>query len=343
VRSERDGWAHLYFYDAEGKLIRQLTEGELPVERVVAVDKEQGHVYYAAPTSGKPYERHLWRVSLEGDERRQLTEAPGRHQFELSPSFRFFVDTHSSVERPPVSELRSTEGGEAHILTRADVSALENLGLFPGEPFVAKAADGETDLHGIIYVPWDFDPAKRYAVIDYIYGGPFLSVVHHDYGQDFLGNAARGIAQLGYVVFVVDARGTPGRSKAFQDANYGIIGQVVPHDHAAVLREIAATRPYMDLERTGIIGASWGGYFTAKTMLVEPDVFHVGVAIVAGDLSEEATINEPNMGLPEQNPEGYRIGSITHGVRNLKGKLLLAHGTSDVNAPSRPRCAWPVP
>jgi len=332
-RSERDGWAHLYLYEAEGELLGRLTAGELPVERVLAVDEEGGQVYYYAPTTGRPYDRHLWRVSLDGGEPQQLTEAAGRHEVTLAPSFGFFVDTHSSVARPYVSELRSMEGGPPLVLARADVAALEQLGLFPGEPFVAKAADGETDLYGMIYVPYDFDASKSYPVVDYIYGGPFLSVVQHDYGQDYMPNAARALAQLGYVVFMVDARGTPGRSKAFQDANYGIIGQVVAHDHAAVLRELAATRPFMDTERVGIIGASWGGYFVVKAIITEPETFHVAVAIVPGDLTEESTINEPNMGLPADNPEGYRIGSITHEIESLQGKLMLAHGTSDVNAP----------
>jgi dipeptidyl aminopeptidase/acylaminoacyl peptidase len=143
---------------------------------------------------------------------------------------------------------------------------------------------------------------------------------------------AGALAQLGFVVMLLDARGTPGRSKAFQDANYGRVGQTEIPDHVAALKQAAASRPYMDLARAGIYGHSWGGYFALRGMLTAPDFFKAGYAGAPGALEEEAVINEPNLGLPDQNPEGYSAGSNLAVAGNLRGALKLMHGAADVNA-----------
>ncbi len=332
--SERDGWRHVYLYDLEGESIGQLTRGEFPVLEVEAVDPANGLVYFTANAEERLYDTHLYRVGLDGSGFRRLTEGDGEHRVQFSPRLDCFVDTHSSSTRPPVSELRSAAGELLLTISRADTSRLEALGWSPPEEFVVKADDGLTDLYGVLYKPADFDPEGSYPVIDMIYAGPFITTVPNSFAPaSAWAVRAQAMAQLGFVTFLVDCRGTTERGKAFQDASFGRIGQIEIPDHVATLRQLAERRPYMDLERVGIMGASWGGYFALRGMLTAPDVFHVGVAVAPGDLTELAPINEPYMGLPEENPEGYAAGSNPALAAKLKGKLLLVHGTADRNAP----------
>ena len=332
--SERDGWRQLYMYDYDGALIARVTRGTYPVQRVVDVDTARKRVYLIASAEERPYDTHLYRTDLGEGELVRLTEATGVHEVQLSPSRRYFVDVHSSLDRPSRSELRDVEGELICVLDEADTSALEELGYEPPEAFVVKAADEETDLHGVIYKPAWFDPAQRYPVIDFIYTGPFITVVPREYMRgSFMIPRAQAMAQMGFIVLVVDPRGTTGRGKAFQDASYGRIGEIEIPDHVATLHQVAEDRPYMDLGRVGVYGHSWGGYFALRAMLTAPGVFHVGVSSAPGDLTENAPINEPYMRLPVNNPKGYAAGSNPPLAANLEGKLMLVHGTADVNAP----------
>ncbi len=332
--SERDGWRQLYRYDYDGTLLGRVTEGEYPVERVVEIDAERGLVYFAANAEARPYDTHLCRAGLDGSELRRLTDGEGEHEVQLSPSKLWFVDNWSGPEQPPVAELRSTDGELVCVLAEADVSRLEAIGWTPPEHFVTLADDGETELHGVLYKPKWFDPARRYPVIDLIYSGPFITVVPHDFGMGSPHAIRAGaMAQYGFIVFVVDPRGTTERGKAFQDASYGRIGEIEVPDHVATLHQIAASRPYMDTERVGVYGHSWGGYFALRAMLTAPEVFRAGVSGAPGDLTESAPINEPYMRLPENNPEGYAKGSNPALADRLQGELLIIHGTADRNAP----------
>jgi len=332
--SERDGWRHIYLYNLDGTLVRQLTRGEYPVLRVEGVDLEKGRVFFLANGEKRLYDTNLYSVDLDGSGFKRLTDGEGDHTVQLAPSRECFIDTFSTPTRPTASVLRSAEGELLLTLSRADISRLDSIGWTPPEEFVVKADDSTTDLYGVLYKPSDFDPGKKYPVIDFIYAGPFTTVVPRTFvPRSFLATQARSMAQLGFITFIVDCRGTTERSKAFQDASYGRIGQIEILDHVAALRQLAADRPYIDLDRVGVTGASWGGYFALRAMLTAPDVFHVGIARAPGDLTESPPINEPYMGLPEENPEGYAAGSNPALARNLKGRLLIMHGTADVNAP----------
>lgn len=332
--SERDGWRHIYRYDLDGRMIGRLTEGSFPVQGVVDVDHECGHVFFMANAEERLYDTHLYRVDFEGKGFKRLTEGTGDHRVQMAPSKRCFLDQHSSVTRPPVTEVRTTDGEFLFTLSRADTSALDEFGWMPGEEFVVKADDGETDLYGILFKPRNFDAQKKYPVIDFIYAGPFTTVVPNTFASPKrLPRQAKTVAQLGFITFIVDCRGTTQRGKAFQDASYGRIGQIEIPDHVATLNQLAADRPFMDLDRVGIYGVSWGGYFSLRGMLTAPDVFHVGVAVAPGDLTESQAINEPYMGLPDKNRKAYAAGSNPNIADQLKGKLLLIHGTADVNAP----------
>ncbi|CAM3747720.1 S9 family peptidase [Corallococcus sp. ZKHCc1 1396] len=331
--SERDGWRHVYLYDYSGKWVRQVTRGSFPVHEVVGVAPRGDALFVMASAEREaPYDRLLYRAELKGGDLKRLSPESGVHRVWLSPSTRYFVDAHSSRERPRAWDVASTDGKQAFRCAEADVSALAALHYAPPEPLRVKAADGTTPLHGVLYKPWDFDPKKRYPVIDVIYAGPFISVVPWGYVGNGEGLIAHSLAQMGFVVMVLDARGTPGRGKAFQDVNYGRVGQTEIPDHVTALKQAGASRPYMDLERVGIHGHSWGGYFALRGMLTAPEFFKAGYAGAPGALTEEAIINEPNMGLLSENPEGYAAGANEALAGRLQGALKMMHGTSDVNA-----------
>jgi dipeptidyl aminopeptidase/acylaminoacyl peptidase len=332
--SERDGWAHLYLYTLDGDELAQVTSGEWEVEQIVAVDLEAGTVVFAAhPDVERPYDLHLCAASLDGSGFTQLTSATGQHEGVASPSGQVVVDPHSTVSRPPQVDALHVPSRTTTTLTTADTSRLEELGWTPPEEFTALAADGTTVLHGTFYFPPDFDPARRYPVVEFIYGGP--QVVRHARTFTQTGNElANALAQLGFVTYCVDGRGTPGRGKAFQDVAFGAFGEFVVRDHVAVLKQLGEQRPYLDMSRVGITGGSWGGYNTVRSLLTAPDMYAAGVAVYpVGDLYDHmATAIEPYMGFPQDNRAGYEAASSLAIADRLRGKLLLVHGTSDVNA-----------
>ncbi len=212
----------------------------------------------------------------------RLTEATGRHEVQFAPSMEFFLDTHSTVDRPPVVELRRADGTRLQTLSSATVDGLPAWRSHPPEEFVVKAADGSTDLHGVLYKPRDFDPARKYPVIEVIYGGPWGSTIPKgftDYRAYF--GLAPALAQLGFITFIVDARGTGGRGREFQRIAYGGLGRHEIPDHVAALKQLGDRRAYMDLSRVGILGHSFGGYLATRALLLAPDVYHVGVASAA--------------------------------------------------------------
>ncbi|HEX6573943.1 MAG TPA: DPP IV N-terminal domain-containing protein [Gemmatimonadaceae bacterium] len=335
--SERDGWRHVYHYGYDGTLKKKVTTGAFPVQRVIRVDSARRQIYVlASADSAHPYDRQIYRVGLDGKGFTALTSARGQHEAMFSPSGDFFVDSYSSLTQPQTIELRRADGKLIKRLGEASTSALAAVGYKPPEEIRVKAADGKTDLYGALYRPADFDSTKRYPVVDYIYGGPWLAAHQTTYLPSGAAVGMHGIsaslAQMGFIVVMVDARGTPGRSKAFQDANYGRIGQIEIADHVAALRELARSRPYMDTTRAGIAGHSWGGYFALNGMLTAPEFFKAGYAGAPGDLTEAASINEPNMGLLDSNKAGYEAGSNPAHASALRGRLKIMHGTSDTQA-----------
>lgn len=344
--SERDGWNHLYLYELDGALVRRISGGAYPVlgeahmwvpqAGVVALDEENGWVYFRARGERqRPYNVHLYRVKLDGTGLEQLTDQPGWHDVQFAPSERFFLDTHSSLDRAPVVELRRADGTLLRTLSRSNLDALrEELNWRPPEEFAVKAADGKTDLYGVLYKPFDFDPDETYPVIEYIYAGSWTTAVPRRF-TDHSGVVAQALAQLGAVVFIVDGRGTPGRGREFQDVVLGSLGRHEIPDHVATLGQLARDRPYMDTTRVGVFGGSWGGYFALRAMLLAPELFRVGVSYVpAPDIGDYyAEYIEPVMGMPANDPAGYDYGSNTRLAENLEGELLLIHGTADPEAP----------
>jgi dipeptidyl aminopeptidase/acylaminoacyl peptidase len=339
--SERDGWNHLYLYDLRGNLVRRLTEGPFPVVDVLAVDEESGWVYFTAHGDrDRPYDTHLYRVGLDGAGFTRLTEAPGQHAIRMSPSMRFFVDTHSSVDRPPATDLRRADGRLVRTLSRADITALESLGWVVPEEVIVTATDGVTDLHGVLYKPHDFDPSRRYPIIEYIYDAWNTTVVQRTFSpppggafgdafpRDHIDPIA--IAQLGYVVWVVDGRGSEERGRAFRNvrARDGSFDPIP--DHVAALEQLGRDRPYMDLDRVGVFGISAGGNQTLQALFRAPELYDVGVAIAAPVRQHDTRAGgiEPQLGLPDENPEAYER-SVLDEVDGLEGKLLIMQGVAD--------------
>ena len=340
IYSERDGWGHLYLYDAlTGKLKNQVTHGSWQVRDVLRIDNKARQVYFTA--SGRepgrdPYFHHLYRASLDGSSIELLSPEDAEHQIRVSPARGYFVDTYSRVDLPPTTVLRAPDGRTLLTLEKADIADLIAAGWKPPERFSAKAADGVTDLYGVLYRPSTFDSSKAYPVIDAIYPGPqtirtaksFLKHPSPTAGE------AESLAELGFIVMTVDGRGTPYRSKAFHDVSYGHMGQAGNlEDHIAVLRQLGKRYPYMDLNRVGIIGHSAGGYASARAILSYPDFYKVAVS-GAGlhDLrGYNADWGEIYQGLP--NGSNYSNTANKDLAANLKGKLLLITGDMDDNVP----------
>ena len=334
--SERDGWKNLYLHDLDGRLIRQLTRGELFVQSVVGVDEPGGWVYFMASAAPRPYDSHLYRVPLKGGAMQRLTEGDGTHRVRLSPSFESFVDTWSSISKPPRTEARKADGTLVQVIGEADTSRLRAVGWTVPEEFRVKAADGRTELWGTMYKPYDFDPARRYPLIEYIYGGP----QSHNLPVDFCGSGSamnpdshfpRALAQLGYLVVTVAARGTPNRSKAFQDVVYGDWADHVVQDHAGAIRQLIASRNYVDGSRVGVFGRSWGGYFSFRLLADAGDVYKAAASVVPGFDPYGGMLYEPYLGMPEQNPQAYEKASPFRLAPRVSGSLMLMGGTSDTS------------
>ena len=350
--SERDNWGHLYLHDLEtGQLKRQLTQGSWPVLEVLQVDAAAGMVYFTAAgkEGGDPYYHYLYRLSLDGGEPELLTPEPAHHEVDWSDSAEYFVDTYSTPDTPPVAVVRNTGGEIILPLEEADNSALVDAGWVAPEAFVVKARDQLTDLYGLLYRPSNFDPARSYPVLNYLYPGPQSGSV----GSRSFQPARRdkqAVAELGFIVVEVDAMGTPGRSKSFHDVYYGNMGDNGLPDQITTIRQLAAERPWMDLDRVGIWGHSGGGFASTGAILRYPEFYKVAVSGAGNhdNRNYEDDWGEKWQGLletfPESDPvaEGEDDGSSAPRTNydnqanqllaeNLQGKLLLAHGMLDDN------------
>lgn len=338
--SERDDWGHLYLLDgASGEVKRQLTSGPWQVREILAVDEEAETALITAggrEEGRNPYYAHLYRLDLATGELTLLTPEDADHQIELSKDKRFFFDTYSRVDQAQVTLLRRVDGSMVTTVHTADDGGLRARGWRAPEIFSAKARDGATDLWGVLFFPTDFDPEERYPFIEYIYPGPQSSFVPNGWlTVESKSNmvAIKAMAELGFVVGVVDGQGTGFRSKSFKDVaagrNFGEAGGLI--DRIGVWKQLAATRPYLDLTRVGIFGHSGGGYATARALLGFPEFYKVGVAN-AGNHDQRAYSagwGEFYIGLLEGDVyEGQANPAL---AANLTGKLLLIHGAMDGN------------
>ena len=339
--SERDNWGHLYLYDSEtGKLKNQVTKGEWNVTQLLRVDEKNRQVYFLGVGREKrrdPYFVHFYRVGLDGGNLTLLTPEDGNHEVTLSPSGKYFVDSCSKPDVPSVTVLRGETGKLLAPLERTDIAQLTAAGWKPPVPFTVKARDGITDLYGLMFKPTGFDAARKYPIINHIYPGPQTGSVG---SRSF--SAARGdcqaLAELGFIVVEIDGMGTPWRSKKFHEAYFGNLGDNTLPDQVAGMRQLAQRYPWIDLDRAGIYGHSGGGYAAAGAMFHYPDFFKVGISEAGNHDNREYEDDwaEKWQGLLKSNSDGttnYDNQANQLVAANLKGHLLLAHGTMDNNVP----------
>jgi dipeptidyl-peptidase 4 len=331
--SQRDGWCHLYRYDLRtGALLGQVTSGQWAVRQILRVDEAERVVYFTASglVEEDPYRRTVCRIGLDGFGFAKITDDELDHIVTMPDNQEYFIDSASTVDTPPVSRVRDWAGRVLVDLERADITKLTATGWTPPERFRVKAADGVTDIYGVLYRPRGFEPGQRYPVVDSVYPGPNVTRVEPCFDPGGMGLDAEPIAALGFVVVAMDGRGTPGRSKAFHDASYGHLADAgCLADHVAALHQLAQTRPWMDLDRVGAFGHSGGGFATVRAMLDFPEMYKAGVALSG---SHDARYFNP--GFVEaydgaDNLEGWARASNMDIADRLAGKLMLIHGGMD--------------
>ncbi len=340
--SQRDDWGHLYLYDFNtGTLKNQITRGEGPVTQIARVDEKSRTIWFTAVGREKgqdPYFRHLYRIRMDGSQYVSVTPDDGDHTTQLSPSGRYVVDTYSKPDVPPVVMLRNGDGKLVMELEKADISKLTATGWKPPVPITVKARDGKTDLYGLMFQPTNLDRSKKYPIINNPYPGPQSGSTG---SRSFTPARSdrQALAELGFIVVTIDGMGTPDRSKSFHDAYYGAMGRdnTIP-DQVTGMKELAQKYPWIDIDRVGIYGHSGGGFITADAMFRYPDFFKVGIAESGNhDQREyEDDWGERYQGLLTKNADGtnsYDIEANQNFAKNLKGHLLLAHGTMDNNVP----------
>jgi dipeptidyl-peptidase-4 len=339
--SERDNWGHLYLYDlTAGQLKHKITTGEGNVTQLLRVDEQNRMLYFVAvglEDGRDPYFRHFYRIGMDGKGLTLLTSEDADHTISLAPSGRFFVDAYSKPDVAPISVLRDLDGKLVSTLERANIARLLATGWKPPMPITVKDRGGVNDLYGLMYRPTNFDATKKYPIINRIYPGPQTGSVG---GRSF--SASRGdnqsLAELGFVVVEIDGLGTPWRSKKFHSAYYGDMGDNTLPDQVAGMKELAKRYSWIDIDRAGIWGHSGGGFAAAGAMFRYPDFFKVGVSQAGNHDNRvyEDDWAEKWQGLLTKNADGttnYDNQANQLVAKNLKGKLLLAHGTMDGNVP----------
>jgi dipeptidyl aminopeptidase/acylaminoacyl peptidase len=331
--SERDGWNHLYLIDgATGAVKTQITRGPWPVRGVQKVDEKARQIWFSAGgrNAGEdPYFQHYYRVNFDGSALTALTTVAADHQVVYSGDMQYFVDTYSRVDLPTVSELRRTSDRSLVAeLERVDAGALVKAGWKPPEVFTAKGRDGVTDIWGLIFRPSQFDPSKKYPVIENIYAGPHGSHVPKNFAAL---HASQAQAELGFIVVQIDGMGTSNRSKAFHDVAWQNIGDAGFPDRILWHRAVAAKDPSYDITRVGIYGGSAGGQNAMRALLFHQDFYKVAVSYAGchDNRMDKIWWNEQWMGWP-LGPQYAASSNVDHAAR-LQGRLLLVVGELDTN------------
>ncbi|MFE6384719.1 S9 family peptidase [Nocardiopsis dassonvillei] len=332
--SQRDGWGHLYLYSADGGRVERVTEGPWLVHRVLWVDEDRRQVWFVACGlhADDPYVRQICRVGLDGSGFERLTDDDLDHDAVSPAQGGYLLDRASDVATPPRARVLDGDGLTLVELEAPDTAPLRAAGWSPPERFRTLAADGRTPIHGVLWRPHGFDPARRYPVVDHCYPGPNTHRASPAFGNLFTGEP-EALAALGFAVVAIDGRGTPLRSKAFLDHSYtGDLGMSAAlADHVAAIRELGRRHSWLDTGRVAMTGDSGGGFATARALLTHPEFYTVGVARTgAHDFSVYLPFwTEQFCGEPSA--ENRRAMVNTHLADNLRGKLLLIDGELDDN------------
>ncbi len=339
--SERDGWGHFYLFDGSGKLKNQITKGSFHCESIVNIDEKNRVLYFTANgREGKedPYYLHLYRVNFDGSGMKLLNAGDFDHAVNMNDEARYFVDNFSRVNTVPKSVLVDNNGVKVMDLETTDLSLLMAAGYKFPEPFKVKADDGITDLYGVMYKPFDFDPSKKYPIIEYVYPGPQTEAVNKSFTGSM--NNVDRLAQFGYIVISVGNRGgNPARSKWYHTYGYGNLRDYGLADKKVAVEQLADRYPFIDLTKVGITGHSGGGFMSTAAMLVYPDFFKVAVS-KAGN-HDNSIYNrwwsEKHHGVKEMvSAKGdttftYSIDKNPDLAKNLKGHLMIMTGDVDNN------------
>ncbi len=339
--SERDNWGHLYLYNANtGQLKSQITKGEFVVTRLLKVDEKNRVLFFEANGKEKgrdPYFSHFYRIDFSGKNLKLLTPEDGNHNINLSPDGKYFVDNFSKPDVAPTSVLRDMQGKMIATLEKTDITKLTATGWKPAQPIIVKSRDAKWDLYGLMFTPTTLDSTKKYPVVNYIYPGPQAGGVG---SRNF--SAARSdhqaLAELGFIVVIIDGTCNPDRSKAFHDVCYGNMADNTLEDQISGIKQLAAKYRFMDISKVGVWGHSGGGYATAAAMFRYPDFYKVGISESGNhdNRNYEDDWGERYIGLLVKDAKGksnYEDQANQNFAAGLKGKLLLAHGGMDDNVP----------
>lgn len=326
--SQKDGFNHLYLYNIEGQEISQLTCGEWLVQELVGFHEGRKEIIITT-TEISPLQSNLYAVSVKNSKRRALGSSEGVHSVELSSSADWMIDRYSAPQTPRRIELVSVKDGKVKNILLDAPNPWEGFDTPEINVATIKAADGKTDLYYRLVKPVGFDPAKKYPAVIYVYGGPHAQMIQNSWNCSVRGWDIY-MAQQGYVVFTVDNRGSSNRGLAFENCTFRQLGVEEMKDQLCGV-EFLKSLPYVDADRLGVHGWSYGGFMTTNLMLTYPDVFKVGVA--GGPVTDwkyyEVMYGERYMDTPQTNPEGYKNSSLLEKAGNLKGRLLVIHGGND--------------
>lgn len=333
--SERDNWGHLYLYDAAtGKLKNQITRGDWVVTELLRVDQDKRLLYFLVDgqEAENPYYTQLYKIGFDGKGLTCLTPEAGNHDITFSPDGKFFIDSYSKPDVPPVTVLRDLDGKVIVPLEKTDISRLTATGWHAPAVIKMKAHDGTTDIYGLLFTPPNLDASKKYPVIDYIYPGPQGGSVG-SWGFEAARHDDQALAELGFIVVEIEGTANPLRSKSYHDMSYGNMAINTLPDQVTGIRQLAQRYSYMDTTRIGIWGHSGGGFATCDAMFSYPDFFKVGISESGNhdNRNYEDDWGERYDGLV-QNAD-YAAQANENYAKNLKGKLLLAHGLMDDNVP----------
>lgn len=324
--NSRDGYNHLYLLDTDGKLVRQLTKGEWMVTRVLGFDTKGRNLFYES-TEVSPLERHLYKVDIKTGKKTQITKDAGSHRTMFSADGKYIIDNYNNTKTPRIIDIRDAKGRKVKNLIVAE-NKLKDYDLGELSLGKIKSADGTTDLYYRLVKPTNFDAKKKYPVIVYVYGGPHAQMVENKWNTGGLWQ--QYMAEQGYVVFTVDNRGSGNRGKAFETVIHRNCGQAEMADQMKGV-EFLKSLEYVDADRIGVSGWSYGGFMTISLITNYPDVFKVAVA--GGPVIDwkwyEIMYGERYMDTPQENPEGYAKVSLIAKAKDLKGKLLICQGAID--------------
>lgn len=336
--SQRSDWGHLYLIDLNtGKVKKQITQGDWTVISLLHVDQESGKLIFtgAGKEGGDPYFHYLYSVNKDGSNLTLLTPEKQHHRITLAKNGEHFLDRVSTYNKAEKSYIRSTQNGEGFLLENMDISQLEKTGWKAPTPFIVKDRNNEHNIHGLLYKPTNFDANKSYPVVNYLYPGPQVGSIR---GRNF--RNARGdnqaIAELGFIVIEIDALGTPGRSKSFHEFYYGNMGDSGIPDQVSAIKQLAQKHSWIDDSKVGIWGHSGGGFASTRALLLFPDFYSVAVS-QAGNHDNRNYADEWGEkfhGMEVKGEDGtsnYDSQANQLIAKNLKGKLLIAHGTTDTN------------